>query len=132
MERKQHTIDKERARCGVVLEFDGGKFTIASNTTATWTKAMQAARRKYTPAQLEKDPALDRECTLSAAADALLKTWEGVTDGGTPLAPTFDNKLALLRECPEFREWVFEQSRNLANFAAEADAADATAIKSPA
>jgi len=53
-------------------------------------------------------------------AEAVIVEWQGVTDeNGNELEATFDNKYATLKELPEFRDALFEQSVSMDNFKGE-------------
>ncbi len=130
MNLKTYATDASK-KDGVKLEFDGALFTVASSDRPQWDRALERATKKHSAGARKADPALARTIMIEALANAVLITWEGVKDGEEDFPPTLENKIRILSETPEFRNWVVRQSDDLANFAAEVAADDVTAIKSP-
>lgn len=133
MNRRNYQTDAAK-KAGVKLPYDGATFTIASQDRPEWTRALDKARSKVSPARLKADPSLAETIVIEALANAVLLTWEGVKDGPagaeTDWPPTLENRIAMLTEAPDFRAWVAGQASDMANFKAEVAAEDATAIKS--
>ena len=92
----------------------------------TSPKYREVVRRLQRPLQAQIDrgtlsPEQDTELLVRAMAEATITDWEGVTDeDGNALEPTLPNKMKVLRELPDFRSYVFELSRTLEVYRAEA------------
>lgn len=115
---------------GVWVENNGSRFLIASSKSNKFQAASTRARLKYSTRQLDKDPALYLEIAIRATAQAVLLDWENVESNGTPVPATLENKMTLLKNVPEFRDWLQEQAGSAETFSPEAIAEDAEALKS--
>ncbi len=131
MNIEDHTIKQDLASQGVWLEYDGGKFLIASSGSEEFKRRAAKAYRNLQQGQ-RKNPDLVQKIATELTADCVLLNWEGVHSNGKALPCTREAKLALLRNAPDFSAWVSEQAAEIANFQKEALAEDATDLKSGA
>ena len=115
---------------GVWISYDGAEFLIAAITRPEYNRALEKHRKGRPLAKLQRDNETAKQIITEALADAVLLDFRGVKDGDSDLAPTRENRLAVLA-IPSLREWIVEQASTIANFQAEATAEDAEALKSP-
>ena len=113
---------------GVWIPYDGAEFLIASIARPEYNRALEKHRRGRPLAKLQRDNEAAKTIITEALADAVFLDFRGVKDGDSDLAPTRENRLAILA-LPPVREWIVEQASTLANFQAEATAEDAEALK---
>jgi len=107
---------------------EGSRFHIRSTEAEPYRQRLLALGRQHSH-RLKRDTALQQKITVQAMAETILLDWEGITDGGTPLACTDENKLTILA-IPEIRDLIASEAQDLANFRREAAARDAAEIKS--
>ena len=129
MDIYDHTPDDEKAK-GQWFEYDGARFRIASTGTGTYERAVIRATRKLSQAELKAKPEMMNAVVINALAETVLLNWEGVNAGGKDYPATLENRVHLLTKGREFRDWVTATAGDVANFAREALAEDAEAIKS--
>lgn len=114
---------------GVWLPFEDAEFLVAYAHRPEFNRVTARISKKYPAYKLKADPSLYQQMTVEIIADCILLAWRNVNENGTPLACTPENKLKLLAIEP-FREWISNESRELANFREEALAEDAGQAKS--
>jgi hypothetical protein len=107
---------------------EGSRFLIRSTESTQYRQRLLALGRKHNH-RLKRDTKLQQEITVHAMAETILVDWSGVTDGGSPLACTPENKIAVV-SIPEIRDLIATESQDLANFRQEAAAMDAADLKS--
>ncbi len=133
MDINQHTINDEKAN-GTWFDFyedEDVKFKIASTESSAYKKAIAKLSRKINPSKLRKNPTLMQQVTAAAMADAILIDFKGVTDKGKALKNTLENRKKLM-EIPAIRDFIGEQSTDLANFETGGEAEDTASLKSDA
>lgn len=114
---------------GVWLQFEDAEFLVAYAHRPEFNRVTARIAKKFPAYKLKADPALYQQMTIEIIAECILLDWKNVNDGGVPLPCTLENKLKLLAIEP-FREWISNESRELANFREEALAEDAGHAKS--
>ncbi len=125
----QHRINNERAKSGTWIKFDeDGEFLIASTNSREFRNFTAVEVRKA-GVKIKKAGAYE-EITTRALAECCILDWKGLDDNKKPFPCTPENKMKLLKDCPEIRAWVAEQAGEIANFQAEALAEDAADLKS--
>ncbi len=122
----------DRAEDGAWIDYDkdeGARFKLRSTKSKIYQQAAARAGRGLDQRQMNKNPERWLEHTIILHAECVILDWEGIDwDGPFPCTP--ENKLKLLQEIPDLREWIFKEAMDLANFQAEAVAEDAAALKS--
>lgn len=119
----------ELEKDGVWIPYQGAEFRIASGRNDKYTRALRRKFDQLSPADRKK-PAKTDPLLVEALAEHVLLEWRGeVKDGNADLAPTVENRRALL-SIPQFREWVAEQALDVSNFQKEAQEEELSDLKS--
>lgn len=114
---------------GKWFTFGDAEFKLAYYNRPDFARQTSKVWKRYSKHAIDADPALVLVREIEMMAEAVLIDWKGVTNNGEPVEPTKANKILLLGHAP-FREWVTEQAMKFENFAAEAEAEDASTLKS--
>lgn len=119
---KMFGTDKAKEQNGVW--FKGPKETeylVARQGNKNYTKLVSELTKPYR-ALIEKglaDPATLNEISAEAMSRTVLLDWRGITDGGKPLDYTPAIGKQWLLELPDFADFIFACSKNVAAYQAE-------------
>ncbi len=58
-----------------------------------------------------------KKVMIQLLAEYVIKDWEGVTGDGKPFEYTVENAKTILKDIPDFHNWIESESQNLLNFA---------------
>jgi len=120
---------QERGEEGIWVEFEDARFLIRSTHSKAYRKAIQKAAKGKSNHRLTRDLDVAENFGIEAMADGLLLDWENVTENGTPLECTRENRVRMLKLAPPIREFLAAQAQDYANFEMEAEEDDAATFR---
>lgn len=129
---RKYGLDPQLADGGVVVEFDGMKFTLRhSDRRLQYIAGALALKHRDLFSGIAEDgkAGLAIEVEDSLMQEAMFDSrnviaWEGIEDDGGPLEFTRDNWLRLVRACPRVWEFLRSKRDDLATFRAQEVAED--------
>jgi hypothetical protein len=111
---KEWGVDPQLADEGVwiTIDGDGTRIKIAALPNSKWQRHLEVLSRRYH--EMDKD--IPESSHEEAIASDVLLDWEGLEEGGKPIAPTPENRLAMIRKYQPFLALVIREAKRRANF----------------
>jgi hypothetical protein len=101
-----------RAVEGVWTSYEDAELKIARWNNEAHRNGIQKLYRKCGGKRSGISEALSERIGIEAMADYILMDWKNVTENGAVLPATRENKIRLLTDYPDFRDDVFQLSRD--------------------
>ncbi len=119
--KKNYGTDKEKEIEGVWEDIsEDARVLVARSENPEyrkrWRRIPRPIRQQITSGSLGDSQTDDILCRL--LADTVLLDWEDIAEGGKKVVYSKENAYRLMREYPDFRELVWDLSRDLSRFRA--------------
>jgi hypothetical protein len=117
--KSEFGFDPELAAAGVWIPLgaNGARLLIAARDNRRLEAYMEPIERRFRPGGRGVPENIYEE----AWAKFVLLSWEGIEEGGRPLEPTEENRLAMLKRYPKFKALVIREAGNFRNFQPQED-----------
>jgi hypothetical protein len=126
MDLKKTKTDPKAEREGVWIQNEDARFKIARMRNPA---ALAAFQEKTRFLRGRIPDAKQEEIMTEVMAEHILIGWENVTIGGDVLDYSREAAAMVLKEFPEIRAFVFDESQKVENFLAETTAEGIEAVK---